>query len=100
MKPLNYVLTDELPRITVEWEDQDLNDFSSILARLRRPDGILITHEADVDDALAGQFHFVFDTDDMIEGTHFLEIRFTVIGGESFTLPAEQAIPVVVRKAV
>lgn len=93
------VSLDELSRIDLEFEDRDLSIYSSITLRMRRSDGILITHAAVIDDAPGGLCHFDWSSGDLIEGLHELEFRF-VASTKAETFPKQSPLRVLVRGQV
>ena len=92
--------------VTLEQEDEDgvisavdLDSFSAITLRMRKEDGTRFERDAVIDDAEAGEFHFVWESDDLTTGTHKAEITFTDnIGDETF--PDDEPIQLIIRERV
>jgi len=95
-----YVDTDEKPDLGAELEGEDISQFASITLRVRLSSGKLLTKAAIVDDSPNGLFHFEFDTGDLIAGIHKAEVVFAFPDGKTETVPDEQPIDIIVRKAV
>ncbi len=102
VSPTNVFLVelDTRPVLSLELEDTDLAQFTSITLRMRRPDGTVVEVEATIDDEPNGLFHFEWGADDLQQGTSEIEIVFVGTDDSILTLPAEGPIRGVVRKKI
>lgn len=93
---------DEQPDFIVQYEadNADLSQFSSIVLRMRRKGGDVITKTAIIDDEPNGVFHFKWADGDIIAGRNKVEIVFTHTSGDTEIWPSRGAIIFVVREAV
>lgn len=97
---LNRVAGNTGPDIYTVLENTDLATLLGLSVTLRREDGAVVTHDAVIDDAAAGEFHIVWDATDLVEGDHRLEYVITDAGGNVRRTPSEQTIMVKVRAAL
>ena len=87
------------PDLFSELEGVDLTT-KTITLTVRYELGGELSKAAVVDDAAAGEFHFVWDTTDLVAGEHRLEYVITDTGATPAVtrLPAESTLALIVRE--
>lgn len=92
------VAGDTGPDLYSELENVDLTG-KTISLTVRLEAGGELNKDAVVDDAAAGQFHFVWDATDLVTGRH--EMEYVIVDGSSVTrLPSDKTIALIVRAQV
>jgi hypothetical protein len=94
------VEVDTRPTLQIVFTGVDLSIYSSIVIRVKRPDGTVIERTATIDSAADGAFHFDWQAGDLQYGTSLADIRFTETGGAVLTLPAENPLKLINRHRV
>lgn len=88
------------PDLYSELENVDLTG-KSISLTVRYEAGGEINKPAVIDDAAAGEFHFVWDATDLVVGRHQMEFVIVDTAPASVTrLPAESTLALIVRAQV
>lgn len=105
---LSLVESDVLPQLNVTYQNEaedgtisavDLTPYVSITLRVRQPSGRKFERAAVIDDAAAGEFHFVWQAGDLEAGISNAEITFTSTTGDE-TYPSDGVIRLVIRERV